>query len=443
MKIDSFKQVDTIILGAGISGLTLAHYLNKKNLDFLVVESKPRVGGNIISFEKSGFVCENGPNTVLLNKKSVVELIDEIGLKDKIIFPNDYNNKRFLLRKGKLVPIPQNFIEFIKTNLLSLTSKLRLIIEIFIPKHSRNVSVKNFFKKRFGNNFEEIFVEPFLTGIYAGETNKMSTKHVLNKIWNMEQKSGSIIVDTLKRKKKLNKSRSFNFKNGLIDFVLAINKNISNKVILKSEVTSVKKIKKGYEIIINNNIIYHCKNLISTLPAYGLANIIFDKKISKNLKKINYCPIMVLHLGIEKYKIKENIDGFGVLTKKKDNQSFLGILFNSRIFPHVAPQENDLLTVIIGGARQPQLIDQDVNKLKKTIINEIRKIISYDGKIIMENIFLWKNGIPQYDLDHDVLIKNISDFHKKNKNFYILGNYIKGISVSDCIQNAFELSKKL
>ena len=443
MKIDSFKQVDTIILGAGISGLTLAHYLNKKNLDFLVVESQPKVGGNIISFEKSGFVCENGPNTVLLNKKSVVELIDEIGLKDKIIFPNDYNNKRFLLRKGKLIPIPQNFIEFIKTNLLSLTSKLRLIIEIFIPKHNRNVSVKSFFKKRFGNNFEEIFVEPFLTGIYAGETNKMSTKHVLNKIWNMEQKSGSIIIDALKRKKKLNKSRSFNFKNGLIDFVLAINKNISNKIILKSEVTSVKKIKKGYEIIINNNIKYHCKKLISTLPAFGLANIIFDKKISKNLKKINYCPIMVLHLGIEKSKIKENIDGFGVLTKRKDNQSFLGILFNSRIFPHVAPQGNDLLTVIIGGARQPQLIDQDVNKLKKTIINEIRKIISYDGKIIMENNFLWKNGIPQYDLDHDVLIENISDFHKKNKNFYILGNYIKGISVSDCIQNAFELSKKL
>ena len=443
MKIDSFKQVDTIILGAGISGLTLAHYLNKKNLDFLVVESQPKVGGNIISFEKSGFVCENGPNTVLLNKKSVIELIDEIGLKDKIIFPNDYNNKRFLLRKGKLIPIPQNFIEFIKTNLLSLTSKLRLIIEIFIPKHNRNVSVKSFFKKRFGNNFEEIFVEPFLTGIYAGETNKMSTKHVLNKIWNMEQKSGSIIIDTLKRKKKLNKSRSFNFKNGLIDFVLAINKNISNKIILKSEVTSVKKIKKGYEIIINNNIKYHCKKLISTLPAFGLANIIFDKNISKNLKKINYCPIMVLHLGIEKSKIKENIDGFGVLTKRKDNQSFLGILFNSRIFPHVAPQGNDLLTVIIGGARQPQLIDQDVNKLKKTIINEIRKIISYDGKIIMENNFLWKNGIPQYDLDHDVLIENISDFHKKNKNFHILGNYIKGISVSDCIQNAFELSKKL
>ena len=443
MKIDSFKQVDTIILGAGISGLTLAHYLNKKNLDFLVLESQPKVGGNIISFEKNGFVCENGPNTVLLNKKSVVELIDEIGLKDKIIFPNDNNNKRFLLRKGKLIPIPQNFIEFIKTNLLSLTSKLRLIIEIFIPKHNRNVSVKSFFKKRFGNNFEEIFVEPFLTGIYAGETNKMSAKHVLNKIWNMEQKSGSIIIDTLKRKKKLNKSRSFNFKNGLIDFVLAINKNISNKIILKSEVTSVKKIKKGYEIIINNNIKYHCKKLISTLPAFGLANIIFDKKISKDLKKINYCPIMVLHLGIEKSKIKENIDGFGVLTKRKDNQSFLGILFNSRIFPHVAPQGNDLLTVIIGGARQPQLIDQDVNKLKKTIINEIRKIISYDGKIIMENNFLWKNGIPQYDLDHDVLIENISDFHKKNKNFHILGNYIKGISVSDCIQNAFELSKKL
>ena len=212
---------------------------------------------------------------------------------------------------------------------------------------------------------------------------------------------------------------------------------------LNSEVTSIRKLKDGYDVTVNNKISYKCKNIISTIPAFGLAEVIFDKKISNALKNINYCPILVLHFGLEKKHIKENIDGFGVLTKKNDNMSFLGVLFNSRIFPHVAPKNNDLITVMIGGGRQSKLIYKDRSKLKNTVIKQIRKMISYEGRIVMEKEFLWKKGIPQYDLKHKDLIKCISEFEKKYKNFYISGNYYNGISVSDCIEKAYSLSKRL
>ena len=150
-----------------------------------------------------------------------------------------------------------------------------------------------------------------------------------------------------------------------------------------------------------------------------------------------------MHFGLEKKHIKENIDGFGVLTKKNDNMSFLGVLFNSRIFPHVAPKNNDLITVMIGGVRQSKLINKDRSKLKDTVIKQIRKMISYNGRIVMEKEFLWRNGIPQYDLNHTDLIKCISEFEKKYKNFHISGNYHNGISVSDCIDKAYSLSKRL
>ena len=443
MKTSSSKQVETIILGAGITGLTLAHYLNKKNKKCLILESKSRVGGNIITEKNQSFTCENGPNTILLNKKSVVELIREIGLEKKIIFPNDNNKKRFLLKKGKLTPIPQNFYQFLKTNLISLRSKIRILSEIFIPKHKHNISVKKFIKNRFGSEFEKVFIEPFLTGVYAGETDKMSAKHVLSKIWNLEQNNGSVLIGAIRQRNKGNNLRSFNFKNGLTDFISAINKRIKSNVKLNSEVTSIRKLKDGYDVTVNNKISYKCKNIISTIPAFGLAEVIFNKKISNALKNINYCPILVLHFGLEKKHIKENIDGFGVLTKKNDNMSFLGVLFNSRIFPHVAPKNNDLITVMIGGARQSKLINKDRSKLKNTVIKQIRKMISYNGRIVMEKEFLWRNGIPQYDLKHTDLIKCISEFEKKYKNFYISGNYHNGISVSDCIDKAYSLSKRL
>ena len=439
----SFNEVETIILGAGISGLTLGHYLNKSDKDFLIFESSKYIGGNISTKNKKGFICENGPNTVLINNKSVQDLISDLKIKNDIIYPNDNNKKRFLISKGKLIEIPQSFAQFIMSNILSLTAKIRIFFEIFIKKSDSDLSVYDFFSRRFGKEFHDILIEPFLTGVYAGNTRKMSIKYVLKKIWEAEQNYGSVILGFMKRESRNISPKSFNFKNGLSDLTNALQHKIKDKIRFTSKITSISKIGNLYEITVNNDIKYRCSKLISTIPAYALSEIIFDKKLSQNLKKIYYCPIYVLHLGIEKQKIKDDISGFGVLTKPSDNKSFLGIIFNSRIFPHVAPSEKDLMTVMVGGTRQEELLKTDKDLLFNKIISDIRKLISYDGQIIMKHDFLWEKGIPQYGLEHDYITNEIKNFEDKNKDLHILGNYVNGISVSDCIEKASKLSKIL
>ena len=122
----SLNEVDTIILGAGISGLTLGYYLNNRDKDFLIFESSKYVGGNISTRNKKGFICENGPNTVLINNESVRDLISDLKIKNDVLYPNKNNNKRFLIKKGKLIKIPQSFGQFIKSNILSLSAKIRI-----------------------------------------------------------------------------------------------------------------------------------------------------------------------------------------------------------------------------------------------------------------------------------------------------------------------------
>ena len=439
----SLNEVDTIILGAGISGLTLGYYLNERDKDFLVFESSKSSGGNITTRNKEGFICENGPNTVLINNESVQDLISDLEIKNDIIYPNNNNNKRFLIKEGELIQIPQSFGQFIKSNILSFSAKIRIFFEIFFKKSKTNLSVYHFFKRRFGKEFHDILIEPFLTGIYAGNTRKMSAKHVLKKIWELEQNYGSIILGFIKKKSKNKIPKSFNFKNGLSDLTNTIHKNIKDKIRCNSKITSISKIGNLYEITVNNDIKYQCRKLISTIPAYALSEIIFDKKLSQTLKKISYCPIYVLHLGLEKQKIKNDISGFGVLTKPSDNKNFLGIIFNSRIFPHVATSEKDLITVMVGGTRQEQLLKTDKDLLFDKILRDIRKLISYDGRIIMKHDYLWDKGIPQYGLDHDYIINEIKNFENRNKGFHIMGNYINGISVSDCIEKASVISKIL
>ena len=439
----SLNEVDTIILGAGISGLTLGYYLNNRDKDFLIFESSKYVGGNISTRNKKGFICENGPNTVLINNESVRDLISDLKIKNDVLYPNKNNNKRFLIKKGKLIKIPQSFGQFIKSNILSLSAKIRIFFEIFIKKSDNSLSVYDFIKKRFGKEFHDVLIEPFLTGVYAGNTRKMSIKHVLKKIWEVEQNYGSVILGFIKKKSRNITPKSFNFKNGLSDLTNKIHQKIKDKIRFNSKITSISKIENLYEITVNNDIKYRCNKLICTIPAYALSEIIFDEKLSQTLKKISYCPIYVLHLGLEKQKIKNDISGFGVLTKPSDNKSFLGIIFNSRIFPHVAPLDKDLMTVMVGGTRQKQLLKTDKDLLFDKIVRDVRKLISYDGQIIMKHDFLWDKGIPQYGLDHDYIINEIKNFENKNKDFHIMGNYVNGISVSDCIEKASVVSKIL
>ena len=440
---DSINKVNTIVLGAGITGLTLGYYLHKKRSDFLVFESNGSIGGNISTTINNGFVCENGPNTVLMNNEGTKKLISDLQLEKEVIYPNSNNNKRFLIRKGKLIEIPRSLRQFLRSNFLSCKAKIRIIFEVFKKKTNNNTSVYEFFKRRFGKEFHDRIIEPFLTGIYAGNTRKMSIKHVLKKIWEMEQNHGSIILGFIKKKSRNEIPKSFNFKKGISRLSDSIFQEIKEKTILNSKITSISKIGNFYEISINNKIKFRCDKLVSTISAYDLSEIIYDRKLSQALKKVSYCPIHVLHLGLEKEKILKDISGFGVLTKPADKTNFLGIIFNSKIFPHVAPIGKDLVTVMIGGARQGELLRLDKEFLFDRVIKDVRKLISYNGKIIMKHDFLWKRAIPQYELNHEAIVSKIEKFQNKNKNFHITGNYYNGISVSDCIEKAYALSKIL
>ncbi len=432
------NRVNTVIIGSGISGLSAAHFLSKKNNDFLVLESSNEVGGILKSKTENEFVYENGPNTVLLNNVATSEIIKDCGLFDDLQFPKNSSNKnRFVFHGKKLIKIPVNLISFIFSPLFSLKSKLRILKEPFIKKHEENTSVFEFILKRFGEEFHDKLIVPFITGIYAGNTKKMSSKHTLKILWNLEQSHGSIIKGILKSRNN-KKIQSFNFPKGLSQLTSKISFRLVDKIKLNYKVSQILKTDEGYEIKGNLSSIY-CKNIVSTIPAYSLKNLIKDEHLIKELEKIIYSPVDVFHFGFLKSNIKNQIQGFGVLTKPSDNKNFLGVLFNSRIFEYVSPKDKELFTVLVGGERQKELCKLDPKKLQKIILSELENLIIHSGPIIFKNHFRWEKGIPQYNLDHEKLIDAIESFEKNNQGFRILGNFFNGVSVSDCIQKSKDL----
>ena len=401
------QDVNTVIIGSGICGLSVAHFLSKKRSDFLVLESSNRAGGIIQTKIEKDFICENGPNTVLLNNEAIEEIIKDHNLWSELQFPKESSNKnRFVLHKNKLTKIPLNPLSFIFSPLFSFFSKIRILKEPFVNAHQENTSVFEFVKKRFGKEFHDQLIEPFITGIYAGNTKK--------------------------------KIDSFNFPKVLSQLISKITNSMESKLILNFKVQQIIKHENGYEITSESGKIF-CKEIICTVPAYSLKKLIDDSGLVSQLNKIIYSPVDVFHFGFEKKNIQNNKQGFGVLTKPSDGKSYLGILFNSRIFDYVSPADKELFTVLVGGERQKHLCEMNPDKLKKLILEELEDLIGHKGKIVIENHYRWSKGIPQFNLDHTELLNAIEEFENNNSKFHLIGNYFNGVSVSDCIQKSRDL----
>jgi oxygen-dependent protoporphyrinogen oxidase len=437
------QRIDTVIIGSGICGLSLAHFLSKESKDFIVLEASDKLGGIIQTENKSSFICENGPNTVLLNNEAIIELIKDCELWGALNFPSEISNKnRFVLHNDELTLIPTSFKKFIRSPLLSFGGKLRILFEPFVPKHSENTTVYDFVVKRFGREFHDQLIEPFITGIYAGDTKKMSAKHSLKMLWNLEQNYGSVLRGLFKQKRKGKQMGSFNLPMGLSQLIEEIAAPLKNRIYLNTEVKKVLKNEFGYEVIYESSSIF-CKKLICAVPAYSLSNMFEDEQLVAVLNKVRYTPVDVFHFGLNKENIKNKAQGFGVLTKPSDNKSYLGILFSSRTFNNVAPQDSELFTVLVGGDRQKELCELPIEQIEDRVLNELEQLIGHKGRITFKKHYRWKRGIPQYDMNQEQLNIAIAAFESQNTGLFILGNFYAGISVSDCILKAKTIVNKL
>jgi oxygen-dependent protoporphyrinogen oxidase len=213
---------------------------------------------------------------------------------------------------------------------------------------------------------------------------------------------------------------------------------MGSQLVLNFKVQQIIKHENGYEITSESGKIF-CKEIICTVPAYSLKKLIDDSGLVSQLNKIIYSPVDVFHFGFEKKNIQNNKQGFGVLTKPSDGKSYLGILFNSRIFDYVSPADKELFTVLVGGERQKHLCEMNPDKLKKLILEELEDLIGHKGKTVIENHYRWSKGIPQFNLDHTELLNAIEEFENNNSKFHLIGNYFNGVSVSDCIQKSRDL----
>jgi oxygen-dependent protoporphyrinogen oxidase len=444
------------IIGGGISGLSLAYLLleKKPSLDILILESEKKAGGKIWTDKVDGFLCEGGVNGFLDNRPGTLELVSRLSLTP--LRSNDNARKRFIFSGGKLHNLPSSPPAFFASNLLSLPGRLRILWEMFAPKGSGDdETLASFAKRRLGKEALDKLIDPMASGIFAGDPEKMSFKSCFPKVYNLEQKYGSLIRGMMKLRKEGKKSGKkveagpggvlTSFFDGMQMMIDALTRSLGDRLQTGVQVVSADKKGDQYVVHLSNGTQIEAEAVVFATPAFETSGMVkdIDKGLSSALAEIYYPSISVICLGYKREKIKHPVDGFGFLIPGKEGRKILGTLWDSSIFPNRAPEGYVLLRSMLGGARMSDLALKDSEKLIHLVMGELKDIMGIDVDPDFAKVYTHNRGIPQYFLGHEKRLERIDSIIGRFKKMYITGNAYRGIGVNDCIENSMKLAERI
>ena len=436
------------ITGAGLTGLTLAFYLKRAGIDFEVFEKSDHIGGVINTKTQNGFVFETGPNTGTISNIETVDLFENLSGDFEPETANENAAKRLILKNNKWEPLPSGLAAGIKTNLFALKDKFRLLGEPFRkPGTNPYETLAELVRRRMGSSFLDYAVDPFISGIYAGDPEKLITKYALPKLYRLEQDYGSFIGGAIKkakepktvREKKITK-KIFSAKGGLSELTKALIKNIGRENIHTG--TDVR-----FEF---SNGLYKMGNdefthIVSTVNAPSIKKVFpfIDETELKPVTNIRYAKVVEIALGFKNWN-GMNLDAFGGLIPSKENKNILGILFMSTLFSGRAPRNGALLTTFAGGIKHSNLTGlnkQELTELLKPELMELLELDDFNPDLIE---FAYHDmAIAQYEKGSEERLRAIEAIEKRYSNLFLAGSIRDGIGMADRIKQATTIANKI
>lgn len=431
------------IIGGGISGLTAAFLLKRKNFDVTLFEKSERVGGNIQTIKSDGFTIEYAPNS-LLKSPRLIDLVRELNLENDVLAANPTNKKRYVLQNGKLKSLPMTIAKMATSDYFSLKARLRILKEPFVKSKSpENESVAEFFERRLGREIVEKAADPFIAGIYAGNAETLSIKAAFPRLYELEKNYGSLLVGSLRSKTEkpdANFPRTFSFKKGVQTLTDALTESLGESIKTNTQVIKIEKLADEKFLVKADSSEDVFDVLVISTPAEAAAKLFenFDADFSQLLKTIYYPPVAMVYFGVKKESLTQNLDGFGFLIPNSERRKILGTIWNSAVFENRAPSGYHLLTSFVGGVRNAELFEKSDEELYEIVFEELVGILGLRKKPDFMHIKRWRKAIPQYLLGYKKIENGIEECERQNKGIYFCSNFYKGISVGDCIKNAYK-----
>lgn len=447
------------IVGAGISGLATAQAILGRNPDaeVTVYESSNRVGGKVSSeLTPEGYLCEWGVNGFLDKIPKTLELCDQVGVNP--VRADKAAQKRFVFSEEELHQLPEKPPQFLFSKLLSVPGRLRVIYETVAKGTDKeDESLAEFATRRLGREASEKLIDPMASGVFAGDATRLSLKSCFPRIHEVESEYGSLIRGLIKIQRKARREGArktpgpgpggtlTSFQGGMSVLTNRIAANLGSRLHTESPISGVGRCDSGYTLYFENGTVEDTDVLVLAIPAYAQSRVLddLDPQLASLLNEIEYPSLAVVCSGYDKSQMKGGPEGFGFLVPSREKRTILGTVVDSNLFPGRAPEGHSLLRSMVGGARSPELAQLPEQELFDRVNSELGEMTGLKAEPSFMQVYRHERAIPQYQVGHAARLDSINERLKNYPGLILTGNAFRGVSLNDCVVNAWKTAEML
>jgi len=431
-----------IVLGAGISGLACAYALKRRGVDVLVLEASDSPGGMIRSVAENGYLFEAGPQS-FSTTPALTALIAELALTDQLVVA-PARAPRYILVDGQLCPVPLSPGSFLSSSLLKWSTKFSILRDPFTKSFppKTDESIADFVRRKFKPELLDLLVGPFVSGIYAGDPEKISLRAVFPTLHEAEQSAGSIIrgmkAVAKKRKGPRVKPSLASFRQGNQTLPKSLAEKLGESLRAGVRVSQITRMDEGGFALAAGDAQFQAENLVLTTPTFMAAPLLrsLAPAAAEALLQIEYARVAVVSLGYRLSDVAHKLHGFGFLVPRSAGLKVLGTVWNSSLFPNRAPEGQVQLTTFLGGATDPDTASLSGSSLIDLVHRELTSILGFKSQPVASRATVYAHAIPQYNLGHVDRLATIQAELAKIPGLHLTGNYLKGPAIGACIEHA-------
>ena len=445
------QERDIVVVGAGLTGLSTAFNLRQKGRDVLVLEKENRIGGQIRTHREDGFTFESGPNTGVVSFPEVTELFQNLDGRCEMETARESSKCRLIWKGNKFHALPSGPLSAITTPLFTLSDKFRILGEPWRKKGTDpDEPVGSLAQRRLGRSFYEYAVDPFVSGVYAGDPMKLTTRYALPKLYNLEARYGSFIRGAMAKAKEPKTDRDrlvtkkvFSARGGLENLVEALAENID--IILNARDIRINPESQGWWKVTFDNGAHEvrCHHVITTVGAYELPQMLpfVPDHDLRPISQLYYAPVIQVCVGI-RHAFGLVYPAFGGLVPSKEQQRVLGILFPSECFVERAPEGGALYSYFMGGARHADYLSKSDEEIRAIVVDAFHSMLKYPIGVEpdMIRIFRHEHAIPQYGVDSGARFEAVDRLQQQYPGLILAGNLRDGIGMGNRIHQGAEIA---
>ena len=450
-----------IVIGGGVTGLAACYRLQREAaardipFDVTLLEASDRVGGVIQTEQRDGFLIEHGPDAFISTKPAAKTLCEELGIADQFIGTNPKVRRSFVIRNGALHPVPEgfymmapgSFMPFLKTPLFSWRGKLRMALDLFIPRRERDIdeAVAHFVRRRLGTEAFTRMAQPMIGGIYTSDAENLSLKATFPRFLEMEKAHGSIIKALRAQKKQAAQtsrdtsgarySLFLSFKFGMQTLIDTLTEALSDNIRLSAEVKHIQQAMdgNGWSIALATGETLNAELLCIALPAPQASVLVesISGPLATKLNAIPYASSATINLAFHRTDVTHPLDGMGFVVPATENLSIIGCSFSSVKFENRAPTDYVLLRAFVGEPTSKKT-ETELIELCQADLTPLLGLKNSPRFVIVSK---HSQAMAQYQVGHQEVVDSIEQFTSELQGLALAGNGYHGIGIPDCIRS--------